>query len=127
MKSLLSVLALSLLVSATAFADSSKVLARVTVCPQDKSFLKSETVTLTNDTIRFDVVSGPLRIAAGAPAAGTLVYKVSSIRNIGVINRGLEVKFESEDSVGQVINTIRIFADSTDDVNNGKLSANDYK
>lgn len=104
-------------------AGNPGALARVTVCPKDQRFIKSETVTLTADAVTFDIVSGPWNLKQGAPAGFTLSYKVISIKPAGLLKRGFEVKFYGHDSAGQTIETVRIYSDSTNDADNGDLTA----
>ncbi len=98
-------------------------LARLTVCPKDQNFIKSETITLIPGTITFDIVSGPWNLKQGAPATFTLSYKVLSITQVGLLKRGLEVKFSGRDSAGETIETVRLYSDYTNDTASGDMTA----
>jgi hypothetical protein len=124
---------LALFAAPFALADEAP-LAKITVCPHNKEMVKSTTVTLTKNTITFDVVQGPLRIGMGVPAETSNTYPVTGLEQDWFIckdmfgipqclpHRGYQVKYTVKDTAGNQTFTLLVFSDFTYDMDNDVMS-----
>ncbi len=132
-KALFTLLAMTTtLITSAAVADPEAILAHVKVCPEYQGMMKSQTVTVTEKTITFVMENGPQRIQMGLPATTMLSFPVLSYQEVGsplglITKKGLEVKYQSRDSAGPLIEKIRVYESSVNDIDNGTMKASACK